>query len=63
MIIKDIIRKAKPDIVLLYKSKMNCIEDRCIRELWGSRCIKFPALDAIGSSGGIMLVWNTVKSV
>lgn len=42
---------------------MNCIEDRCIRELWGSRCIKFAALDAIGSSGGIMLVWNTVKSV
>lgn len=57
-IIKESIRKFREEIVLLQETKICCMEDRIIRELWGRRFVKF---NSLGASGGILLMWNSHK--
>lgn len=57
-IIKESIRKFREDIVLLQETKISCMEDRIIRELWGRRFVKF---NSLGTSGVILLMWNSHK--
>lgn len=58
VISKESIRKFREEIVLLQETKISCMEDRIIRELWGRRFVKFNSLRA---SGGILLMWNSHK--
>lgn len=30
-----------------------------VREVWGSRSVKWEAVDAVGSAGGILLLWDS----
>lgn len=44
-IIKNSIRNAKADLVLIKESKMSSINDKIIRKIWSNRHVKWAAMD------------------
>lgn len=56
--VKDVIRSSKADIVLIQKSKLSSMSDLLIKEVCGSASFDWICLDAVGSSGGIILCCN-----
>lgn len=54
---EQIIRSWKPDL-LIQESKINS-EERIVKDIWGGIHIRWVILKAIGSSGGILFLWDT----
>ncbi|XP_028109972.1 uncharacterized protein LOC114308561 [Camellia sinensis] len=56
--IKDLLRMKRVDMVLLQETKRSSIDDNVIRSLWPSDLVEFMVVDAIGTAGGILCIWN-----
>ncbi|PWA76837.1 RNA-directed DNA polymerase, eukaryota [Artemisia annua] len=57
--IKEIIRKESPCVLGLQETKYTNISEDWVEELWGSRNFGFAQADAVGRSGGNLLIWDS----
>lgn len=53
------IKKWKVDILTMQETKMQQIDHKMERDLWGRRPFKYIHKQAEGRSGGILVAWNT----
>ncbi|XP_026415928.1 uncharacterized protein LOC113311305 [Papaver somniferum] len=53
----------KPDIIVFQESLLPVCNDAIVRQIWGPGPMDWRALDAIGRSGGVLIIWNTKKVV
>lgn len=58
VVVEDVIRRNKVHLAMIQESKISCISDGIAKELWGSRSVKWLAVDSVGSAGGIILLWD-----
>lgn len=56
---KEVICKSKVDLVLLQETKLHSMIDSIVNDLWENTRCKWVCLDAIGSSRGILVCWNS----
>ncbi|XP_059664125.1 uncharacterized protein LOC132309882 [Cornus florida] len=56
--VKSLIRKAGGHLVCLQETKIASMTDMIVRSLWGGRFVQWCVLDAIGSSSGILIMWD-----
>ena len=56
--IKEAIGKANPDIVVLQEIKREEVGRSFVGSLWRSRFKEWIVLPAIGSAGGILVMWD-----
>ena len=54
-VIKEAIHTFKADLLLLQETKLNSMSQSIIKDLWGNRQCLWVSLDAIGTSGGILV--------
>ncbi|GJT26605.1 RNA-directed DNA polymerase, eukaryota, partial [Tanacetum coccineum] len=57
--LQEFIRSETPCVVGLQETKCRDISEQWIEEIWGSRNFGFAQADAIGKSGGLLLIWDT----
>lgn len=60
-IIKRVIRHSMASLVLIQVTKISSLEDCMVRQIAGPRFFNWVGLNAVGSSGGILLVWDSQK--
>ena len=58
MVIKSMVRKHKPDLVCFQETKMKEMSDRIVRSLGIGRNLGLVSLDARGSVGGVLGMWD-----
>ncbi|RVX00292.1 hypothetical protein CK203_024581 [Vitis vinifera] len=58
MVIKSMVRKYKPDLVCFQETKMKEMFDRIVRSLGIGRNLGWVSLDARGSAGGVLVMWD-----
>ena len=58
MVIKFMVRKHKPDLVCCQETKVKEMSDRIIRSLGIGRNLGWVSLDARGSAGGVLVMWD-----
>jgi hypothetical protein len=56
--LKNLLRDWKGDIVCLQESKLDVVDQRLIRSLWGNVYAGWEALPAGNTAGGIILMWD-----
>ncbi|KAL4181813.1 hypothetical protein AMTRI_Chr12g272900 [Amborella trichopoda] len=56
--IKLLVRKYKPDIVILQETKSDVPNFALIKDIWGHGAVKFESVDAIGASGELWSLWD-----
>ncbi|KAL6288610.1 hypothetical protein ACE6H2_006120 [Prunus campanulata] len=59
LLIKEQLRRLKPDIVILVETKKETINKKLVASVWGSRFKEWVFSPSTGRSGGIVLMWNT----
>ncbi|XP_075087637.1 uncharacterized protein LOC142169644 [Nicotiana tabacum] len=57
-LIKTVLNEWRCDVVVLQETKIEGDISRVARHLWGSRWVDFVNLEAIGTSGGILIMWD-----
>ena len=57
-LIKAIMRKQRPDLLCFQETKMQVMSEGVVRSLGSGRFLEWRALDAIGSTGGILVCWD-----
>lgn len=57
--VKELQRRQKVQIALLQETKLKKVSDSIIKEVWGSRFINWVVVDAKGSSGGLLMLWDS----
>ncbi|GJT46652.1 transposon TX1 [Tanacetum coccineum] len=57
--IRSIIKDEKPDVIGLQETKSGVVDDIWIEDLWGGKGYGYSQLHAVGSSGGIILIWDS----
>lgn len=60
VVVKASIRRFKADIVLLQGLKLSSVEDNIMRDMWSGRLVRWVALDASCSAGGILVLRNSM---
>ena len=60
-LLKSFLRDWKCDLVCLLETKMEDVSLLDVRALWGIQSVDFAALNAVGLSGGVLVMWD--KSV
>ena len=48
----------KADVVCLQETKLTAVTHSLVRTLWRCRYVDWIGLDAVGASGGIILMWD-----
>ena len=56
--IKEAICKANPDIIVLQETKREEVNRTFVGSIWRSRFKEWLVLSAIGSAGGILIMWD-----
>lgn len=59
LVMKNMLHKYKVQIALIKESKLSLISDSVAKELWGSRHVGWSCADAVGSTGGILLLLDS----
>ena len=54
----NLLKEWKCDIVCFQEMKVSSIDIAFVRSLWGSPYIDWAVLDAVQSSGGVLLIWD-----
>ena len=54
-VIKEVIHTVRANLLLLQETKLSSMSQSIIRDLWGNRQCLWVSLDAVGTSGGILL--------
>lgn len=57
--VKSLIFNWNADIVCLQESKLEGEVKDMIKELWGGRWVKYACLQASGTRGGILMIWDS----
>ena len=57
--IKEVISKEDPDMVVFQEVKKEIVDRRFVGSIWRSRFKEWILLPLVGSSGGILLVWDS----
>lgn len=60
-IIKGCLSRWKPAIVYLQETKLEVFSNRIIKSLWRLNDVGWISLLALGTAGGILLIWNKEK--
>jgi hypothetical protein len=58
LMVRNLLRQWRVDIVCLQKIKLELISRRLISSLWGCSCVDWCFEAFIGASGGILLMWD-----
>jgi exonuclease III len=58
-VVKNLLREWRCDMVCLQKTKLDCLDLRMVRSIWGNLHVDWVALDAFNTTGGILLMWDT----
>lgn len=58
--IKNFVQNHCPDMVCLQETKIQRFDPSMIKSLWSSKDIGWSTIDAIGKSGGILMMWDEV---
>ena len=56
--IKETICKANPDIIVLQETKREEVSKSFVGSIWRSRFKEWIVLPAIGTAGGILIMWD-----
>lgn len=56
--IKNYLKDINPSIIIIQESKAKEIDRAFIKSIWSSRYVGWVHKDAIGASGGIIIMWN-----
>jgi hypothetical protein len=56
--VKFWLRQWKCDIVCLQETKLDTLNRRIIRSLWGNPYVDWEVLAAMGTAGGVLLLWD-----
>ena len=59
LVVKALLRRHKVQLTLLQETRLKEIDDSVIRETWGRKNVHWLAADVDGSSGGILILWDT----
>lgn len=57
-LIKDLLSRENPDLVILQESKLTKVDRGMIKSVWSSRHVGWVTLEAMGSVGGILIMWK-----
>ena len=58
-VIRNFLQDWRCDVVCLQETKIDCMDIRMVRSLWGNQFVDWLALDAINTAGGVLLMWDT----
>ncbi len=58
-VIRNFLRDWRCNVVCLQETKIDCMDIRMVRSLWGNQFVDWLALDAINTAGGVLLMWDT----
>lgn len=61
VLLKSFLRDWKCDLVCLQETKMEVVLASDVRSFWGYHSVDYAALNAVGSSGVVLVMWD--KSV
>ncbi|GKA93538.1 RNA-directed DNA polymerase, eukaryota [Tanacetum coccineum] len=56
--VKELCIKNKVNFLVIQETKMENMEDLCVRQCWGNLAFDHVHSDAVGNSGGILYVWD-----
>lgn len=56
--IKKFVQNHSLDVVCLQETKIQPFDPSLIKSLWSSKDIGWSTIDALGKSGGILIMWN-----
>ncbi|XXG89343.1 hypothetical protein AAC387_Pa12g1363 [Persea americana] len=59
LVVKETLRSNKVQIALIQETKLSSMSNKIVREVWGSKYLRWIAIDAVGSAGGILLLWDS----
>ncbi|XP_059623067.1 uncharacterized protein LOC132266231 [Cornus florida] len=57
-VVKAAIRKWNAYVICLQETKLASITDEVVKSLWGGRFVEWETLNASGTSGGILIMWD-----
>jgi len=58
-VIKNIMGDWKADIICLQETKLQGNITELVRQIWGDRWVKMACLEASGTRGGTMMLWDS----
>lgn len=58
-IVKEVICSNKIDVLMIQETKVSSVHDSLVKEVWGTSPAKWCCGDAVGSVGGILVVWSS----
>ncbi|KAL4594153.1 hypothetical protein ACB092_12G000700 [Castanea dentata] len=56
--VKNLLKEWKCDVVCFQETKLDCANSFVVKSLWGSHFVDWVALDAIHTTGGVLLIWD-----
>ncbi|GAU32903.1 hypothetical protein TSUD_152630 [Trifolium subterraneum] len=56
--LRRLVSDKKVDILCIQESKLEVVEDRLARSIWGSDDVEYSFKPSVGASGGIVTMWN-----
>ncbi|XP_058103553.1 uncharacterized protein LOC131247134 [Magnolia sinica] len=60
-LIKHSCRRSNPDVICLQETKVRQFSDSLMESIWKSKDVRWTALHASGSFGGILVAWNSSR--
>ncbi|XP_071699558.1 uncharacterized protein [Rutidosis leptorrhynchoides] len=61
--VKGICYSEKPDVAVFQETKCRCLSNNWVHSLWGNDNCGFVQREAIGNSGGLLVVWDTSRFI
>ncbi|GKA06924.1 RNA-directed DNA polymerase, eukaryota [Tanacetum coccineum] len=61
--VKEVYYDVKPYVLAIQETKMDNLDENLVRSLWGSDNLSYAKVDAIGSAGGILTIWDEAMFV
>ncbi|KAK9951572.1 hypothetical protein M0R45_007010 [Rubus argutus] len=58
-VIRSMLMGVGADIIILQETKMPEVERSLVSSIWGARFKDWVSIPAIGTSGGVVIIWNT----
>ncbi|XP_071694353.1 uncharacterized protein [Rutidosis leptorrhynchoides] len=58
--VRSICVKERPSIAVFQETKSSGVNDRWVHDLWGNDCFGYVQKEALGKSGGLLIIWDTL---